>query len=180
MSQTSVRPPEQSQQTVKRLWARKVVRIPLICLAIVAVAVGSLYTWASFNTSSSFLARQLIWGGPRGGAQVDDYKLFPSRTIATASPTFYFPKAPATNTYASALRSINMNGKTQNLAQFLAANQTTSFLVIKGGQILYEGYFNGYTEQSTVTSFSVAKSVLSALVGIAIGEGKIGSVHDPI
>ena len=66
------------------------------------------------------------------------------------------------------------------LPQFLASNQTTSFLVIKGGQILYEGYFNGYSEQSTVTSFSVAKSVLSALVGIAIGQGAIGSVQDPI
>ncbi|MGO8946884.1 MAG: serine hydrolase domain-containing protein [Ktedonobacterales bacterium] len=95
-------------------------------------------------------------------------------------PTFYFPKAPATNPYAPALRTVIVKGQTQNLAQFLADHQTTSFLVIKGGQILDEAYFNGYTEQSTVTSFSIAKSVLSALVGIAIGERKIGSVQDPI
>jgi len=179
MNQPSVQPPRQKQ---KHWWAKKVVSIPFLCLTtlltILVVAAGSLYAWASFSTSSSFLARQLIWSAPRGGAQVNDYQLFPSRTIATASPTFSFPHAPATNPYTAALRTSSYADG--NLAQFLAANQTTSFLVIKGGQILYEGYFNGYTEQSTVTSFSVAKSVLSALVGIAIERGAIGSVHDPI
>jgi CubicO group peptidase (beta-lactamase class C family) len=121
------------------------------------------------------VARQSIWQTP---ANVDDYQRFPTRTIATASPTFSFPRAPAGNPYTAALRAFSYNG--QNLPQFLASNQTTSFLVIKGGQILYDGYFNGYSEQSTVTSFSVAKSVLSALVGIAIEQGAIGSVQDPI
>ena len=180
MNQKRVPPPPQKK---KRWWAKKVVSIPLLCLmtlvTIVVVAAGSLYAWASFSTSSSFLARQIIWSGPRGGAQVDDYLLFPSRTIATASPIFVFPQAPANNPYTSALRT-SIYYADGDLAQFLAANQTTSFLVIKGGQILYEGYFNGYSEQSTVTSFSVAKSVLSALVGIAIKQGAIGSVHDPI
>jgi CubicO group peptidase (beta-lactamase class C family) len=46
--------------------------------------------------------------------------------------------------------------------------------------LLYEGYFNGYHRESTQTSMSVAKSVLGALVGIAIDQGRIGSVDDPI
>lgn len=146
-----------------------------MCLMILVVAAGSLYTWASFSTSSSYLARQIIW---RGGASVNDYQLFPSRTIANALPTFSFPRAPAANPSASALRTSSYADG--NLDRYLAANQTTSFLVIKGGQLVYEGYFNGYTERSTVTSFSMAKSVLSALVGIAIEQRAIGSVHDPI
>jgi len=178
MNQKRVQPPPQLQQK-KHWWAKRVVSIPLLCLTtvltILVVAAGSLYAWAYFSTSSSVVARQLIWQTP---ANVDDYQRFPARTIATASPTFSFPHAPATNPYASALRTITYNE--QNLPQLLAGSQTTSFLVIKGGQILYEGYFNGYTEQSTVTSFSIAKSVLSVLVGIAIGQGAIGSVHDPI
>jgi hypothetical protein len=39
--------------------------------------------------------------------------------------------------------------------------------VIKDGQIRYEGYFNGYSRESIVTSFSVAKSFISALSGIS-------------
>jgi CubicO group peptidase (beta-lactamase class C family) len=63
---------------------------------------------------------------------------------------------------------------------FLKSSQTTSFIVIKDDAILYEGYFNGYNRDSIVTSFSMAKSVTSALIGIAIDEGRIESVDDPI
>ena len=62
----------------------------------------------------------------------------------------------------------------------LAASDTTAFLILRGDTLLYEGYFNGYDHDSTQTSMSIAKSVLSALVGIAIGQGRIGSVDDPI
>ena len=57
---------------------------------------------------------------------------------------------------------------------------TTSFIVIKNDAILYESYFNGYQRDSLATSFSVAKSFDSALVGVAIEERKIGGVEDPI
>jgi CubicO group peptidase (beta-lactamase class C family) len=46
--------------------------------------------------------------------------------------------------------------------------------------LLYERYFNGYDETSVNTSFSMAKSFASALVGIAIDEGHIKSVDEPI
>jgi CubicO group peptidase (beta-lactamase class C family) len=46
--------------------------------------------------------------------------------------------------------------------------------------LLYERYFNGYDESSQQTSFSMAKSFASALVGIAIDEGHIKSIDEPI
>jgi CubicO group peptidase (beta-lactamase class C family) len=52
--------------------------------------------------------------------------------------------------------------------------------VIQHGKILYENYFNDTQRDSIVTSFSVAKSFASALIGIAIQEGYIKSVDDPI
>ncbi len=64
------------------------------------------------------------------------------------------------------------------LEEFLQSTNTTSFIVIKDDAILYEGYFNGYERDSIVTSFSVAKSFTSALVGMAIDDGYIGSVDD--
>jgi CubicO group peptidase (beta-lactamase class C family) len=74
------------------------------------------------------------------------------------------------------------NGRnvSQDFDGFLEKTYTVAFLVIKDDTLLYEGYFHGYNPNSTVTSFSVAKSFVSALVGIAISEGYIGSVDDPI
>jgi CubicO group peptidase (beta-lactamase class C family) len=52
--------------------------------------------------------------------------------------------------------------------------------VVHDDKVLYERYFNGYDETSVNTSFSMAKSFASALVGIAIDEGHIKSVDEPI
>lgn len=57
---------------------------------------------------------------------------------------------------------------------------TTSFLVIQDDTLVFERYGNGYNHDSIVTSFSVAKSFASALVGFAIDDGYISSVNDPI
>jgi CubicO group peptidase (beta-lactamase class C family) len=67
-----------------------------------------------------------------------------------------------------------------DLNAFLKSTKTTSFIVIKDGQVRYEAYSNGYSRDSVVTSFSVAKSVMSALAGVAISEGYIGSVDDKV
>lgn len=57
---------------------------------------------------------------------------------------------------------------------------TQAFIVIREDELLYEGYFGDFERDSIATSSSTSKSYLSALVGIAIGEGAIGSPDDPI
>lgn len=57
---------------------------------------------------------------------------------------------------------------------------TVAIVIVKHGKIVLERYYNGYKRDSIVTSFSVAKSVVSALVGIAIRDGHIASIDDPI
>ncbi|MEA3505355.1 MAG: serine hydrolase, partial [Bacteroidota bacterium] len=51
---------------------------------------------------------------------------------------------------------------------------------VKSDTILYEKYFNNYNQESVVTTFSIAKSFVSSLIGIAISEGYIDNVNDPI
>ncbi|MGA2285370.1 MAG: serine hydrolase [Dehalococcoidia bacterium] len=51
-------------------------------------------------------------------------------------------------------------------------------VVLRHGRIVWERYWGGWTESSTDNSWSMAKSVTSALVGIAIGEGKIKGVDE--
>jgi CubicO group peptidase (beta-lactamase class C family) len=55
-----------------------------------------------------------------------------------------------------------------------------SFLVARGGKLVYERYYRGWTTHQMHTVQSVTKSVASALVGIAIAEGKIKSVDQPL
>lgn len=58
--------------------------------------------------------------------------------------------------------------------------QTVAYLVIKDDSILHEAYWDGYGPDTISNSFSMAKSFVSILMGIAIDEGKITSVEDPV
>ena len=54
---------------------------------------------------------------------------------------------------------------------------TVAYMVIKNDSIIFEEYWNGYSSDSSSNSFSMAKSWISTLVGIAIKEGKIDSIN---
>jgi CubicO group peptidase (beta-lactamase class C family) len=76
--------------------------------------------------------------------------------------------------------SYSMEGKQRGLADYLASQSVTGLLVLKDGKIAYEYYGKGNTPQTLWTSRSVAKSVVSVLVGMAVKEGKIKSLDDKI
>ena len=61
----------------------------------------------------------------------------------------------------------------KKLDSVLADTYTAAFLIIRNDSIIYEKYFDGFGEQSLLPSFSVAKSFVGTLVGIASYEGKI-------
>ena len=56
---------------------------------------------------------------------------------------------------------------------------TKALLVIKNDSIVYERYFDNYTKNTVSPSFSVAKSFVSTLIGIALDENKIKSTDEP-
>lgn len=61
----------------------------------------------------------------------------------------------------------------KKLDSLLTDTYTAAFLIIRNDSIIYEKYFDGFGEQSLLPSFSVAKSFVGTLVGIASDEGKI-------
>lgn len=63
---------------------------------------------------------------------------------------------------------------------WIAARDVTALVVLKDGQIVYENYFKGTGPRDLRVSWSVAKSFLSALVGVLLEEGKIASLDDPV
>jgi CubicO group peptidase (beta-lactamase class C family) len=75
---------------------------------------------------------------------------------------------------------VTINGRTQSLDQYMAAQRASGLLVVKDGKIVLERYALGRKPTDRWTSFSVAKSVTSTLVGAAIQDGKIKSIDDPV
>jgi CubicO group peptidase (beta-lactamase class C family) len=72
------------------------------------------------------------------------------------------------------------NGKNYDIFDYLAENRVAGLLVLKNGRVAMEDYELGAGPQTRWASFSLAKSVTSALIGIALRQGYIGSLDDPV
>jgi CubicO group peptidase (beta-lactamase class C family) len=139
---------------------------------VVALLVVGVYAWAWASLDRSSIARAMLWRE----ADVGDQHRFPAKTIPAgdeASPLWagveIDPPAPPSG--AEDDRAFD---------EFLRATGTLGFVVLDDDLLVYERYFGGADRQTRQTSFSVAKSFVSTLIGIAIDEGLIGSVTDPV
>ncbi|NBO46661.1 MAG: class A beta-lactamase-related serine hydrolase [Actinobacteria bacterium] len=61
----------------------------------------------------------------------------------------------------------------KTLSEFLSSTKTNAFLVVRNGKITYEWYGKGFSKDSLLPSYSVAKSVVGILAGQAIAAGKL-------
>lgn len=80
----------------------------------------------------------------------------------------------------SALPSYSYKGVEYTPAQFMDRTFTNAFLVIRDGQIVHEQYRNNSDDRTRFISFSMAKSITSILIGIAVDKGLIRSIDDPV
>jgi len=119
-----------------------------------------------------YVFRLLAWGN----SDSFDWQKFPEHPLEAAPDPFIFGEAPDDQV---GVLFADLAG-VDSWEAYMEKNQTQAFIVIQDGTIRYEQYFNGTQRDAIVTSFSVAKSFTSALIGIAIDEGYIHSVNDPI
>lgn len=102
-------------------------------------------------------------------AHIDDAGNFSQRKIATAQPLAW-EKDPAYNREAVSAATLG----------YLQRYGSAAFIVAKNGKLLHETYFPPYTESSRTNSFSVAKTVTTMQVGMAVQQGLIPSFDTPI
>lgn len=107
-------------------------------------------------------------------ADITDYKIFPNRSIENDSTDIFYFKGRVKKKLIIKMK----DGST--FEDYLEKNKTVAFLVIHNDTIKYEHYFNDYTRKSIVTSFSMAKSFTSFLIGCAIEDKYINSVDDAV
>jgi CubicO group peptidase (beta-lactamase class C family) len=76
--------------------------------------------------------------------------------------------------------SYEWEGAPRKLADFIADGKVKAFLVLKDGKIVHEWYKWPTTASTKNQSWSMMKQMLSVLVGIAVQEGRIRSIDDPM
>ncbi len=123
--------------------------------------------------TNTYLGRFVMLQGP----DVEDYRQMPTRTIAASSRAANW--VLALDPLWMDRMQLSFGGRDLRTAQafdtFVAANHTTAFLAVVDGKVVYERYYNGYTPDSLCKAFSMSKSVLSALFGIAQADGTLAS-----
>jgi len=102
-------------------------------------------------------------------ADIDDYEKFTNNTVVTGNPQPW-----------STAHDYNQSPLPTHLKTMLEDLQTIAVLAIKNDSIVYEQYWDGYSDSSLSSSFSMAKSITSLLVGAALKEGKIQSLEEPV
>jgi CubicO group peptidase (beta-lactamase class C family) len=107
------------------------------------------------------------------------------RNIATLSPTRSITAGTTIQQLPESLRSLSdvqvaHGDAAMSVADYFTQKNVAGLLVIKDGNIVYERYGLGNNQDSLWVSFSVAKSVVSMLVGAAIQDGYIKSVDEKV
>ncbi|MGB0983747.1 MAG: serine hydrolase domain-containing protein [Saprospiraceae bacterium] len=110
------------------------------------------------------------WRGVRWyTADLEDVNLFDAVKIEKSTQAFEFKSGKAKE-----------SNNAYRLDTLLEGTNTVAFIVIRNDSILYESYWEGYQADSKIPSFSVAKSFVSTLVGIAVDEKKIKGTDESI
>ncbi len=149
---------------------KKIIKYLLVSLLGLAIL---LLLLAYIAYPAEYVNRFLRWGD----SDVYDYQKFPARPLEPAGAPFEFILNLDEERIRTGFEAV---AGLEDFDSFLQKKRTQAFIVIQDDAILYEKYFNGAGRDSIVTSFSTAKSFTSALIGIAISEGHIHSLADPI
>lgn len=101
--------------------------------------------------------------------------LLPHYTLSKAASPRPLPTAASPPTFE-----YRFENRTHTLEDFLARQRVTGLLLIKDGQVLFERYQYDRTPTDRFISHSMAKSIVSLAVGMALAEGKIASLDDAV
>jgi CubicO group peptidase (beta-lactamase class C family) len=138
------------------------VLLAALLLAVACIVYPPQYVW-----------RVLVWQD----ADADDWQRFAMRRMAPAAGAQPLPRRPDPASVTAAW--VTAGGQREMEAE-LASHGTQAFLVLRDGVVIHESYANGGSREGWVTSFSVAKSFLSALLGVAVAEGRIDTLDAPV
>jgi CubicO group peptidase (beta-lactamase class C family) len=101
--------------------------------------------------------------------------IFDTRSVSRSGPVWELPRGDSPLDF-----SYEFNGKMHQATDILEGNFTNALLILKHGEIVYEKYLNNTDAGTHFVSYSMAKSFLSTLIGLAVSDGSIHSLDDPL
>ena len=105
---------------------------------------------------------------------MDEY--FPAKAVLKSNNPHIFPK----NTAITLPTEFSYESQVLNTAEYLDSSGTQGLLVLQQDSLVFEAYYDGQTEDTRHISWSVSKSFISALFGIAMEEGHIKSIDQTV
>lgn len=164
---------------MQRAWAWKTLRwvvagmLLLVLLTVAAVIVR--WMMVAGPKAGLIALKRLV---QHGTTTIDDFKLYPARRLHASNTPYHFDQDA--NGVPPPQEIMLTDGSLQSLEEVLLASDTIAFLMIKEDAIVFERYYQGHTPTSLSQIFSVSKSIFSVLVGMAIDDGFIRSVDQPV
>jgi CubicO group peptidase (beta-lactamase class C family) len=102
--------------------------------------------------------------------------LFPTKTVPRSGHPFSLSQAPT----ISLPKQYLFNDSLKDTASFLQEVDTTGLMILHRDRVIYEQYWHGTMPTTRTVGWSLTKSFVSALIGVAIKEGKIASIREPV
>jgi len=166
----------QERQKKPRLWVRRGLKISGFLLGLVALIVVGYFAVFMIHLGPVTAYRMLT----SGDSNIYTFKIFPQRPIAASGLISALEQTSPANFPATITFTFKGTQYTTGLNELISRTDTKAFIVIRNNTIIYERYLNSASRSTLFTSFSMAKSFTSALIGIAIDEGRIKSINDPL
>ncbi|BFM15096.1 serine hydrolase [Maricurvus nonylphenolicus] len=153
----------------KKVYVRTLVVLVLAAIATVGVVYGHL------------VERIIFAAGMDKTSMPSDFRVMDSKfhhhIVSKSSSAEALPKNLVDNVWPETFQS---HGETLNVDSFLEDVRVTGMVVLKDGETVFENYWHGLSESERQFSFSVTKSMTSIMVGLAITDGLIDDVNDPV
>lgn len=154
---------------------RRLLRFAVYAILVLLVVVSAIGIWKRDDLVRLWNVNTLFDDDKITANFVNMPKLFFSTEVKRSGPIapLFDDKLPLPENYA-------FNGENRGLDTFLEQTKTTSLLVLREGRIIHEAYFQDTRPEDRRISWSVAKSFLSAIFGIAVGKGNIKSLDETV
>ena len=152
-------------------------RMVLAGAAVLALAAGAAAAQVPLDPASKApIAGILTWTPQQQASGYRDIEhIFKTHTVRRGKKVHPLPVAAR-----QIAPTFTYQGKTWTVDDYMVAYRVSGLLVLKDGKIVLEKYGLDRKPTERWTSFSVAKSLTSTLVGAAIQDGKIKSINDPV
>ena len=149
-------------------------------LSIAAFILALAVTFIWINYGDRIQRLQVVGTLFTGAEQIQNFnrmhEMFPVNVLPPAPQSLQFESGVA----APLPTSFVYLGAEVQTSEFITRTDSGALLVLKDGKVTFEQYWQTGGRDQTWLSMSVAKSFISALIGIAVDQGLIGDITEPV